>query len=240
MAPPVTGWWPDTPSSLADEQIRIASLEAPNWIPEPGARIGAVFVCFERGGIGRGASGDGGLAAAVVRDGRRTVISMVCGEAGAAYEPGLLALREGRLLDAAVTSLAARPDALLVDATGRDHPRRAGLALHLGALLDLPTLGVTNRPLVASGPEPGLARFSRSPLAIGNEVVGYRLRTREAARSLCVHAGWRTTPESAVEVVVQAIVRFRTPEPLRKARTLARSARAGHWRMASATRSTKF
>ncbi|MFZ0492062.1 MAG: endonuclease V [Acidimicrobiia bacterium] len=220
--------WPNTPSGLADEQTRIASLDAPEWTPEPGFLIGAAFVCFERGGTGPGAPGDRGWAAAAVRDGRRVAISTTSGEAGAAYEPGLLALREGRLLDAAVTSLAVRPDVLLVDATGRDHPRRAGLALQLGVVLDLPTVGVTNRPLVASGPEPGCDRLSRSPLAIGREVVGYRLRTRELARSLCVHAGWRTTPETAVDVVVRAIGRFRTPEPLRRARTAARGARAGH------------
>jgi deoxyribonuclease V len=220
--------WPSTPSELTNEQIRLASLDAPVWTPGPGIRIGGVFVCFERGGIGAGASGDRGWAAAAVREGRRTVISTSTGEAGAAYEPGLLALREGRLLHAAVTSLAIGPDVLLVDATGRDHPRRAGLAFQLGVELGLPTVGVTNRPLVASGPEPGLVRLSRSPLTIGSEVVGYRLRTRKAVRSLCVHAGWRTTPETAVDVVVQALGRFRTPEPLRKARTAARRARAGH------------
>ncbi|HEY8236284.1 MAG TPA: endonuclease V, partial [Gaiellaceae bacterium] len=74
--------------------------------------------------------------------------------AGNAYEPGLLALREGPVLETAVRALTARPDALLVDATGRDHPRRAGLALQLGAILDLPSVGVTHRPLLADGDWP--------------------------------------------------------------------------------------
>src|SRR5439155_270280 len=77
------------------------------------------------------------------------------GFGGAPSAPGLLALREGSMLAAAVEALEARPDVLLVDATGRDHPRRAGLALHLGAVLDVPTIGVTHRPLRATGPEPG-------------------------------------------------------------------------------------
>jgi deoxyribonuclease V len=218
--------WPSTPSSLVGEQIRVALLDAPEWTPGPDLLIGGVFVCFERGGAGPGAAGDRGWAAAAVRRGRRVVIATTSGEAGAAYEPGFLALREGPLLEAAVMSLAVRPDVLLVDATGRDHPRRAGLALELGMVLDLPTVGVTNRPLVACGPEPGSDRLSRAGLSIEGDVVGYRLRTRESTRPLCVHAGWRTTPETALDVVVQATGRFRTPEPLRKARTLARRARS--------------
>jgi deoxyribonuclease V len=76
------------------------------------------------------------------------------GEAGAPYEPGLLALRGGPLLEAAVRALKNLPDVLLIDGTGRDHPRRAGIALHLGAVLDLPTVGVTHRALLASGEWP--------------------------------------------------------------------------------------
>jgi deoxyribonuclease V len=64
-----------------------------------------------------------------------------------------------------------------VDATGRDHPRRAGLALQLGAILDLPSVGVTHRPLLADGDWPADARGARSPLRIDDELVGYWLRT---------------------------------------------------------------
>jgi deoxyribonuclease V len=68
--------------------------------------------------------------------------------------PGLLALREGPALAAAVAALRTRPDVLLVDASGADHPRRAGLTVHLGWALDLPTVGVTNRPIRAvAGPD---------------------------------------------------------------------------------------
>jgi deoxyribonuclease V len=220
--------WPRTPLDLAEEQVRIGSLDVPEWTPPSGVLTGGVFVCFERGGEGAGGPGDRGWAGAAVREGRRLVISTEFGEAGAAYEPGFLALREGPLLEAAVVSLAVRPDVLLVNATGRDHPRRAGLALHLGAVLDLPTIGVTNRSLVASGPEPDSDRFARSPLRIDGDVVGYRLRARETARSLCVHSGWRTTPEVALDLVTRVIGRFRTPEPIRRARTVARRARSGH------------
>src|SRR4029453_17576075 len=86
------------------------------------------------------------------------------GRAGPPYEPGLLALREGALLEGAVRALGHPPDVLLVDATGRDHPRRAGLALHLGAMLELPTIGVTHRLLAAEGGWPADERGARSPL----------------------------------------------------------------------------
>ena len=78
----------------------------------------------------------------------------ISGLAGGPYLPALLALREGPLLEQAVRALPIVPEVLIVNATGRDHPRRAGLALHLGAVLGLPTVGVTTRPLVAQGAWP--------------------------------------------------------------------------------------
>jgi deoxyribonuclease V len=218
--------WPSSVSELVDEQMRIASMNVSDWRPDETSLTGGVFVCFERGGTGPGEEGDLGWSAAAVRVGRRSHVSTVTGLAGATYTPGLLALREGRLLDAAVRSLAVRPDVLLVDATGRDHPRRAGLAVHLGAVLDIPTVGVTNRPLVAFGTWPGEGRLATSPLSIGGDLVGFRLRTRETAKPVCIHAGWRTSPEVAVEVVVAVAGRYRTPGPLRTARTLARRRRS--------------
>src|SRR5207244_4585260 len=115
---------------------------------------------------------------------------------------------------------------LLVDATGRDHPRGAGLALHLGAVLDLPTVGVTHRPLAAQGERPPDERGAHAPLVLDAETVGSWLRTRPGTRPLAVHAAWRTDPETAVDVVLQSTVAARTPEPLRLARRLAREARS--------------
>jgi deoxyribonuclease V len=117
------------------------------------------------------------------------------------------------------------PDVLLVDATGRDHPRRAGLALHLGAVLELPSIGVTHRPLVAGGEWPADDSGAASPLVVDGEVVGYWVRTRRGIRPLAVHAGWRTTADTAAALVMR-FTRARTPEPLRQARRLAREARS--------------
>jgi deoxyribonuclease V len=126
-----------------------------------------------------------------------------------------------------VRALQPLPEVLLVNATGRDHPRRAGLALHLGAVLDLPTVGVTNRVLVAQGDWPDDLRGAAAPLRHGREQVGYWLRTRQGAKPVAVHAAWRTDPDTAVEVVLAGVRRHRTPEPLRRARTAARAARSG-------------
>jgi deoxyribonuclease V len=212
--------WPGTREELIEEQLRLAALDPAPWRFEPGARIGGVFVCFARGGTGPGHAGDPAWAAACV-DGESVVVP---GRAGAPYEPGLLALREGPLLEAALRALPAQPDVVVVDATGRDHPRRAGLALHLGAVLGLPTVGVTHRPLVAEGDWPADERGARSALVLEGELVGYWLRTRAGTRPLAVHAAWRTEPDTAAEVV-RSTSRVRTPEPLRQARRRAREAR---------------
>jgi deoxyribonuclease V len=213
--------WPGSAEELIREQEALARATPPPWTSRGEFTIGGCFVCFARGGTGPGWAGDPAWAAAAV--GRDAVV--VQGEAGAAYEAGLLALREGPLLEAAVRALEEPPDVLLVDATGRDHPRRAGLALHFGAVLDLPTVGVTHRPLVAAGEWPPDERGAYSPLLLGNELVGYWLRTRAGTRPLAVHAAWRTDPETAVAVVRAALARARTPQPLRVARRGARAAR---------------
>ena len=219
--------WPRTPEALEAEQIDLAARSPALWGPgrEP-VRAGGVFVCFERGGTGAGACGDPGWAAAVVLQQKRLLSkSVVTGVAGAPYQPGYLALREGPLMLAAVRALEVLPDVLLVNASGRDHPRRAGLALHLGAILDRPTVGVTWRPLCASGPWPDDAAWSWTDLTIGTEVVAAWVRVRPGVHPIVVHPGWRTDLETAMQVIRLAAGRAVTPEPIRQARRLARTAR---------------
>ena len=216
------GEWPRSAKELVAAQAALARARPPLWRPEGcELSVGACFVCFPRGATGPGTRGDRAWAAAV--SGEATAV--VAGEAGAAYEPGLLALREGPLLAAAVGELPSLPDVLLVNATGRDHPRRAGLALHVGALLGVPTVGVTHRPLVAEGTWPSEDRGAVSPLLLEGELVGFWLRTRAGTRPIAVHAAWRTDAGAAVAVALAAAPGTRTPEPLRRARELARTAR---------------
>jgi deoxyribonuclease V len=222
--------WPESAAELEALQRRVAAAAdtGPLWMPAAGRQpvIGAVFCAHQRGGPGPGAAGEPIWLGAVLMQGRavveRTTLRSVT---GAGYTPGLLALREGPALEAAVRALRLAPDVLLVDATGSDHPRGGGLALHLGARLGIPTVGVTDRPLIAQGPLPGEASGSVAELRLGGAAVGYRLRSATGARPIAVHAGWRTSPEVALEVVRLALLRHRTPEPLREARRIARALR---------------
>ena len=207
---------------------RVLAGEAPvAWTPPGGDLLaGGCFVCFPRGRTGPGHRGDPAWAAAVLMRGRHRVARHVTADvAGAPYESGLLSLRMGAVLEKVMRGLPERPDVLLVDATGRDHPRRAGLALHLGAVLDLPTVGLTHRPLLAVGESPANHTGATSPLLIDGEVVGFWLRTRAGVRPLAVHAGWRVDAVTAVDVVRRCSFTRRTPEPLREARRVARTAR---------------
>jgi deoxyribonuclease V len=216
--------WPATADKLTQLQQALGEMTPERWQPPTTIlRIGACFVCFERV-HGAGAAGDRGFAGAAVTYRRRLLAGVTAsGSAGGPYLPTLLALREGPLLEQAARALPIAPEVLLVNATGRDHPRRAGLALHLGAVLGLPTVGVTTRPLLAQGALPVDQRAATAPLRLGGEVVGYWVRTRPGARPVTVHAAWQTDAPAAVQVVLAATRRARTPEPLRRARTPART-----------------
>jgi deoxyribonuclease V len=227
---PVVIWagWPETAEQLVAVQRALAGRRPPPWQP-PGRRlaVGGCFVCFPRGSAGAGARGDPAWAAAVVMQEDEVVArSAVTGAAGAPYDVGLLALREGALLQAALAQLAMTPDVVVVNATGRDHPRGAGLAVHLGAMLDLPTVGVTDRALAAVGSWPTDESNQVSALTIEDEVVAHWLRTRAGTRPVVVHAGWRVDAATAVEVIRRCAGEHRTPAPLREARQLARQARS--------------
>lgn len=219
--------WPLDAESLMATQVELAEAHPEPWRPPVAdVLIGGCWVCFPRGLRGRGAGGDAAWVAAVVMRGDQVVAQEVRrAVAGAPYSPGLLALRLGPLMDEAVRALATPPDVLLVDATARDHPRGAGLALHLGAELDLPTVGITHRPLLGLGDWPEDPRGAVTPLRIDDAVVGCWLRTRPGVRPVAVHPGWRVDLETAVEVVAGTTGQRRTPEPLRRARRLAREAR---------------
>jgi deoxyribonuclease V len=154
---------------------------------------------------------------------------VVADRVSAPYRAGLLALREGPILERAVSALVRLPDVLLVDGTGLDHPRRAGLAIHLGAVFDVPTVGVTHRPLVAVGDAPPSFRDrgESSPLQVDAETVGRWTCTKSGARPVVAHAAWRTDPDTASEVVLAVSTpAARTPVPLQEARRVAREARA--------------
>lgn len=251
MIGPLRDPWPDAEEDLIQLQRTIAGLRASAvtsslWQATGPAAVGGCFVAF----ADLTPEGERAWAAAVVwraqgenpRSADRALRrqsglprqaqdvdaqTVVSGVVSPSYSPGLLALRQGRLLDEAVRSLPTPPDVLLVDATGLDHPRRAGLAVHLGAALGLPTVGVTHRSLLAHGELPESVRGARSAVFLDDEVVGYWVTTRTHARPVLAHAGWRTTAETAADLVLVASTEgARTPVPIQEARRVAREARA--------------
>ena len=138
------------------------------------------------------------------------------------YVPGLLSFREAPAILDALERLGAAPDLLLVDGQGLAHPRRFGIACHVGVLADLPAVGVAKSRLVGAHEEPGSGRGDRVPLRHRGEVVGVVVRTRANTRPLYVSIGHRISLETAVGYVLRCSLRFRLPEPIREADRLSR------------------
>ena len=220
--------WPETPEALEREEARLLAARPDPWtLPEALGTVGACAVVYGRGSAGRGGAGEPAFAAAALwRDGRALASAAASGPAPRPFEFGRLALREGPLLEAAVRRLPGRPEVLLVHGGGRDHPRGCGLAVVLGAALDLPTAGVTGEPLRASGPAPAEPAGSLSPLLLGGQLVASWVRSRRGAKPVVAHAGWRVAAETAAALVLACARGHRLPEPLRLALQAARLERA--------------
>jgi len=141
------------------------------------------------------------------------------------YVPGLLSFREAPPVLACFAQLRRRPDAVLVDGHGRAHPRRLGIACHLGLFLEVPTIGCAKSILVGAHRAPGSKRGSRAALVHGGETVGLALRTRDGVRPAYVSVGHLVDLEGAARLVLSATAGFRLPEPARRAHHLATMAR---------------
>lgn len=149
----------------------------------------------------------------------------IMAEARFPYVPGLLSFREAPAILQAFKKIRTQPDVVLVDGHGLAHPRRFGVACHLGLWLELPTVGCAKTRLCGSYREPRWARGSLSPLRIGDECVGQVVRTRAGVRPVFVSAGHRIDLASAVRVVLSTCRRCRLPEPSRWAHQQVNEAR---------------
>ena len=138
------------------------------------------------------------------------------------YVPGLLAFREVPVLLQAFEKLERTPDLLLADGQGYAHPRRFGIACHLGLLLDLPTIGVAKSRLTGEHEEPAPAAGARADLRDGGELIGVVLRTRERGRPLYVSPGHRIGFAPAADWVMRLSRGYRLPEPTRLADRLSK------------------
>jgi deoxyribonuclease V len=140
------------------------------------------------------------------------------------YVPGLLTFREAPLTLAACQKLALTPDVFLVDGQGVAHPRRLGIASHLGLCLGVPTIGCAKSRLIGEHTGPGQAAGSRAALTDAGEVIGAVLRTRTGVRPVYVSIGHNIDLDSAVNIVLGCCRGYRLPEPAR----LAHQAAGGH------------
>jgi deoxyribonuclease V len=141
---------------------------------------------------------------------------------GFPYVPGYLSFREIPAALAALGLLGQAPDLLMVDGHGIAHPRRLGIASHLGVLTGLPTIGVAKSRLIGEHEPPEPARGSEVPLTHKGEELGVVLRSREGARPLYVSVGHLVSPRQALALVRASLTRYRLPEPTRLADRLSR------------------
>lgn len=137
------------------------------------------------------------------------------------YVPGLLSFREIPAVLAALEQLANLPDLLLVDGQGYAHPRRFGIACHLGILTGLPAIGVGKTRLVGKHDEVPTERGGWTPLRDKGEIVGAVLRSRVGVKPLYISAGHRIGLDSAVAWAMRCTTRYRLPETTRQAHRLA-------------------
>ncbi|MDP6623986.1 MAG: deoxyribonuclease V [Alphaproteobacteria bacterium] len=215
--------WPETPAEARELQERLAGgVERRDRIATVGRIAGADVGFEERGRIAR--------AAVVVLDFatlQPLETSIVRQPTGFPYVPGLLSFREAPVLLAAIDKLTIFPDLLLCDGQGIAHPRRFGLACHLGLLLDLPTIGVAKSRLVGRHDEPGPIKGDWMPLLHGEgaqeETIGAVLRSRTGVKPLYVSIGHRVSLASAIALVLRATPRFRLPETTRLADRLSKA-----------------
>ncbi|MDY7010073.1 MAG: deoxyribonuclease V [Planctomycetota bacterium] len=139
------------------------------------------------------------------------------------YVPGLLSFRETPAVIAAVKRLPDRPDLLMCDGQGLAHPRRLGLACHVGLWLNLPTIGTAKSRLCGEHRPVGNNRRCRVQLRDKGEIIGSVLRTRTGVKPLYVSVGHRATLDDAVRWTLRCAKKFRLAEPVRRAHLLVTS-----------------
>ncbi|HEY5701200.1 MAG TPA: deoxyribonuclease V [Gammaproteobacteria bacterium] len=137
------------------------------------------------------------------------------------YVPGLLSFREIPALIAALEKLAVRPNLLLCDGQGYAHPRRFGLACHLGVLTGIPAIGVGKTRLIGTHGRVPLLKGRWTALEDGGETIGAVLRTRKGVKPVYVSVGHRVCLDTAVKLVMDCVTRYRLPETTRAAHCLA-------------------
>ncbi|MET7304188.1 deoxyribonuclease V [Embleya sp. NPDC005575] len=222
-----TGPWPRT----AAEALAVQDRLRPS-VDTVGPGPGPADVRFVAGlDVAYAEDSDELAAAVVVLDARTHAVverSVAHGVATFPYVPGLFAFREVPALLAALEQLDTAPDLLVCDGQGLAHPRRFGLACHLGVLTGLPAVGVGKTPFVGAYETPGEKRGDAADLVYEGDVVGRALRTRDAIKPVFVSIGHGVDLDTACAHVLALTPRYRLPETTRQADQTCRQALKTH------------
>lgn len=216
MSPQVLQNWNLTPKEAVAEQQRLRSLVRIEPLARAVQTIAGADISFNK-------FSETVYAGIVVLDLNSLQIVETAGVRGQTkfpYVPGLLSFRETPSLLEAWAQLKTKPDVLMLDGQGLAHPRRCGIACHVGVLLDLPTIGCAKSILVGKHGELSGEAGSQSPLVDRGEQVGVALRTKKNVAPVYVSAGHLIDLPAAVELVLRSTSKYRQPEPTRQAHLL--------------------
>jgi len=154
--------------------------------------------------------------------------SLVQSKTSFPYVPGYLAFREVPALIEALAQMDEKPDAIVVDGHGIAHPRRMGIAAHLGALIDIPTMGCAKKKLYGKYEEPGIEKGAYTALtAPDQEVMGYVLRTKRNVKPVYISPGNHISLAQCLSIAEHCARGYRLPEPTRKAHEFVNLFRTG-------------
>lgn len=214
--------WDVPPDEAVRIQQRLASQVVREGEPRDVRFVAGLDISVDRAGNGRG-------AVVVLSYPELELVEQAVEERRVPfpYIPGLLSFREAPVLLPALERIRHTPDLLIADGQGLAHPRRFGIACHLGLLLDIPAIGCGKSRLVGTYREPGPHPGDRSPLCDGPEVVGQVVRTRAGVKPVFVSVGHRIGLEAAVDWVLRCVRGYRLPEPTRLADRVAGGRTAG-------------
>lgn len=205
--------WDVTPREAIAIQQRLRSLVQPTWDPSVSQvqRVAGIDVGIK----------EGMARAAVVVLGYPSLepLDMALAEEPVSfpYIPGLLTFREGPVVLQALSRLHVEPDVLIFDGQGVAHPRRLGIAAHIGVLVDRPSIGCAKSRLCGKHEEPGREKGQYVLLRHGQEVIGAVVRTRRGVKPVYVSVGHKTDLPRAIEYVLGCCTRYRLPETTRLA-----------------------
>ncbi|WP_405583073.1 endonuclease V [Streptomyces sp. NBC_01190] len=213
------------PSSVAEAFLIQERLRGAAVLDVPGPSVGEVR-WIAGVDVSYGKDSDQLVAAAVVLDTETldpVEVAVVDGVSTFPYTPGLLAFRELPSVIEALEKLTRTPDIVVCDGYGIAHPRRAGLAVHLGVLTGLPCFGVAKSPFTGTFQPPGPRRGDSTPLVDGDDIVGRALRTQDGVKPVFVSVGNAMGIDRACAHTLHLAPRYRLPETTRWADRVSRS-----------------